>query len=186
MVRYRRNFVPGGTFFFTVTVADRRSSVLVDHIVALRAAFRVTRSERPFAIDAIVVLPDHLHTIMTLPPDDSDLSGRWRRIKSLFTRRVAAQDKTLRKQNGEHALWQPRFWEHTVRDETDFARHADYIHYNPVKHGLVTCARDWPFSSFHHYVKQGLLPEDWGGGVNDGGNDFGERKADPGRSVPLP
>jgi REP element-mobilizing transposase RayT len=113
MVRYRRNFVPGGTFFFTVTVADRRSSVLVDHIVALRAAFRVTRSERPFAIDAIVVLPDHLHTIMTLPPDDSDFSGRWRRIKSLFTRRVSAQDKTLRKQNGEHALWQPRFWEHT-------------------------------------------------------------------------
>jgi putative transposase len=176
MVRYRRNFVPGGTFFFTVTLADRRSSVLVDHIVALRAAFRVTRSEQPFAIDAIVVLPDHLHTIMTLPPDDCDFSGRWRRIKSLFTRRVAAQNKT-RKQNGEHALWQPRFWEHTVRDETDFARHADYIHYNPVKHGLVTCARDWPFSSFHHYVKQGLLLEDWGGGVNDGGSDFGERKA---------
>jgi hypothetical protein len=107
---------------------------------------------------------------------DCDFSGRWRRIKSLFTRRVAAQDKTLRKQNGEHAPWQARFWEHTVRDETDFARHADYIHYNPVKHGLVTCARDWPYSSFHHYVRQGLLPEDWGGGVDDGGSDFGERK----------
>jgi putative transposase len=85
MVRYRRNFVPGGTFFFTVTLADRRSSALVEHIAALRAAFRATRRERPFAIDAIVVLPDHLHTIMTLPQDDSDFSGRWRRIKSLFT-----------------------------------------------------------------------------------------------------
>jgi putative transposase len=119
--------------------------VLVAHIAALRAAFRVTRSERPFAIDAIIVLPDHLHTIMTLPPDDSDFSGRWRRIKSLFTRRIAAQDETLRRRDGAYALWQPRFWEHTVRDETDFARHGDYIHYNPVKHGLVSRVRDWPY-----------------------------------------
>ena len=176
MVRYRRNFVPGGTFFFTVTVADRRSSVLVEHIAALRAAFRVTRRERPFAIDAIVVLPDHLHMIMTLPPDDSDFSGRWRRIKSLFTRRIAAHDDALRNKRGEYAVWQRRFWEHTVRDETDFARHADYIHYNPVKHGLVSRARDWPYSSFHRYVRQGLLPADWGGDVNQAWVGFGERK----------
>jgi putative transposase len=176
MVRYRRNFVPGGTFFFTVTVADRRSSVLVERIAALRAAFRVTRSETPFAIDAIVVLPDHLHTIMTLPPDDSDFSGRWRRIKSLFTRRIAAQDETLQNKRGEYAVWQRRFWEHTVRDETDFARHVDYIHYNPVKHGLVSRARDWPYSSFHRYVRQELLPEDWGGDVSQAWGDFGERK----------
>jgi putative transposase len=176
MVRYRRNFVPGGTFFFTVTVADRRSSMLVEHIAALRAAFRVTRGERPFAIDAVVVLPDHLHTIMTLPLDDSDFSGRWRRIKSLFTRRIAAHDDTLRNERGEYAVWQRRFWEHTVRDETDFARHVDYIHCNPVKHGLVSRVRDWPYSSFHRYVRQGLLPEDWGGEVGQAGGDFGERK----------
>jgi putative transposase len=89
MVRYRRNFISGGTFFFTVTLADRRSSVLVDQIASLRAAFRLTRRERPFTIDAIVVLPDHLHAIMTLPPDDADFSARWRRIKALFTRDVA-------------------------------------------------------------------------------------------------
>jgi putative transposase len=174
MVRYRRNFVPGGTFFFTVTLADRRSSVLVEHIAVLRAAFRVTRSERPFAIDAIVVLPDHLHTIITLPSYDSDFSGRWRRIKSYFTRRIATQDEKLRNQRGEYALWQRRFWEHTVRDEADFSRHVDYIHYNPVKHGLVSCARDWPYSSFHRYVRRGLLPHDWGGAVDDGRGDFGE------------
>jgi putative transposase len=177
MVRYRRNFVPGGTFFFTVTLADRRSSVLIEHVAALRAAFRAARSERPFAIDAIVVLPDHLHAIMTLPPDDSDFSGRWRRIKSLFTRRIAVQDQTLRREDGEYAVWQPRFWEHTVRNETDFARHVDYIHYNPAKHGLVTCVRDWRYSSFHQYVRRGLLPADWGGDVNDGGGNFGERRA---------
>ncbi|MGA7489696.1 MAG: transposase [Xanthobacteraceae bacterium] len=176
MVRYRRNLVPGGAFFFTVTLADRRSSVLVEHIAALRAAFRATRSERPFAIDAIVVLPDHLHTIMTLPADDCDFPGRWRRIKSLFTRRVAAQDARPRNPDGDYSLWQPRYWEHTVRDETDFARHVDYIHYNPVKHGLVSRARDWPYSSFHRYVRQGVLPEDWGGEIDDSGGNFGERK----------
>jgi putative transposase len=177
MVRYRRNFVAGGTYFFTVTLADRRSSVLVEHVTALRAAFRTTRSERPFAIDAIVVLPDHLHTIMTLPPDDPDFSGRWRQIKSLFTRSVVAAGATInRNQKGEYELWQRRFWEHTVRDETDFARHVDYIHYNPVKHGLVSRACDWPHSSFHGYVRQGILPQDWGGDVNEGRADFGERK----------
>jgi putative transposase len=176
MVRYRRNFVPGGTFFFTVTLADRRSSALVEHIAALRAAFRTTRSERPFAIDAVVVLPDHLHAIMTLPQDDCDFSGRWRRIKSLFTHGIAGRNDERRNPRGEYSLWQPRFWEHTIRDETDFARHVDYIHYNPVKHGLVGCARDWPFSSFHQYVRRGVLPEDWGGDVNDGKGNFGERQ----------
>jgi putative transposase len=175
MVRYRRNFVPGGTFFFTVTLADRRSSVLVEHISALRSAFRKTRSERPFAIDAIVILPDHLHTVMTLPLTDADFSGRWRRIKSLFSRHIAAGDKTLRTNlKGEYSLWQRRFWEHTVRDEEDFARHVDYIHYNPVKHGLASQVRDWPYSSFHQYVRRGVLPEDWGGTVNEGGKSFGE------------
>ena len=176
MVRYRRNVVPGGTFFFTVVLADRRSSTLVDEIASLRDAFRLTRRERLFAIDAIVVLPDHLHMIMTLPSDDADFSGRWRRIKSLFTRDVVRGGLMVaRNPRGEYSLWQRRFWEHTVRDESDFARHVDYIHYNPVKHGLVSCASEWPHSSFHQYGRKGVLPQDWGG-VADGGADadFGE------------
>ncbi|HWL85889.1 MAG TPA: transposase [Polyangiaceae bacterium] len=158
-----------------MTLADRRSSVLVEHVAALRAAFRSARSERPFAVDAIVILPDHLHTIMTLPADDTDFPGRWRRIKSLFTRHVVIAGVAVeRNGRGEYALWQRRFWEHTVRDERDFARHADYIHYNPVKHGLVPCVQDWPHSSFHRYVRQGLLPPDWGGVADASGPGFGE------------
>jgi putative transposase len=176
MVRYRRNFVPGGSFFFTVTLEDRRSSALVDHIEELRAAFRVTAKERPFTIDAVVILPDHLHAIFTLPPDDFDFSGRWRRIKSHFTRHVVARGAAVeRNRKGEHRLWQRRFWEHTIRNEKDFARHFDYIHFNPVKHGLASRVCDWPHSSFHRYVNSGLLPEDWAGTVEDSKINFGER-----------
>jgi putative transposase len=177
MVRYRRNLVPGGSFFFTVTLADRRSSILVDHVGVLRAAFRIARQERPFQIDAIVVLPDHLHAIFTLPPDDADFSGRWRRIKGHFTRQIIAAGISVgRHPNGEYALWQRRFWEHTIRDDGDFARHVNYIHFNPVKHGLVTRVRDWPYSSFRLYVRRGLLTEDWAGAVDEGGMGFGERR----------
>ena len=175
MVRYRRNFVPGGAYFFTVTLADRRSSTLVDHIGALREAFRVARRERPFAIDAIVVLPDHLHAVLTLPAGDADFSGRWRRIKGHFSNHIIAAGSASRHANGELALWQRRFWEHTIRDETDYARHVDYIHFNPVKHGLVSRVCDWPHSSFHLYVRRGDLPEDWGGDIGDLGIQFGER-----------
>jgi len=177
MVAYRRNFVPGGTFFFTVALADRRASVLVDYVSSLRAAFRVTRKERPFSIDAIVVLPDHLHAMFTLPPEDSDFSGRWRRIKSLFTRQVVARGfSAARNDKGEYQVWQRRFWEHTIRNETDFERHADYIHYNPVKHGLVSQVTDWRQSSFHRYVREGILPSDWGGKLVFPAKGFGEPK----------
>jgi len=175
MVRYRRNLLPGGTFFFTARLDDRRSSALVDHVDKLRAAFRVARAERPFTIDAIVILPDHLHVILTLPDNDADFSGRWRRIKSLFTHRLAASGTPIsRNRRGEFALGQPRFWEHTVRDEADFERCAGYIHYNPVKHGLVLSPMDWPHSSLHRYVRSGTLPADWGGTGEVNGN-FGER-----------
>ncbi len=177
MVRYRRNFVPGGTYFFTATLADRTSSALVKHVDALRAAFRIARQERPFAIDAIVILPDHLHTIWTLPVDDSDFPGRWRRIKAHFTHRlVGAGVSVERRRNSEYALWQSRFWEHTIRDETDFERHVDYIHFNPVKHGLVSRVCDWPHSSFHVYVRRDALPVDWAGDVAESTMDFGERR----------
>jgi putative transposase len=175
MVRYRRNYVPGGCFFFTVTLADRRSCLLVDHIDALRSALRVARCERPFTIDAIVVLPDHLHVVMTLPPGDADFSGRWRRIKGRFSSILMQTTVPIpRRPNGDLALWQSRFWEHTICDDDDFARHFDYIHYNPVKHGLIARVRDWPYSSFHRYVRQGLLSEDWAEDIGEAGADFGE------------
>lgn len=174
MVRYRRNLVPGGTFFFTVTLRDRRSTVLVDHVDLLRDAFRTTKAALPFSVDAIVILPDHLHAIWTLPPDDADFSGRWRKIKGAFTRSVGeAGGKLTRDSRGEYDLWQRRFWEHTVRDDDDFQRCVDYIHYNPVKHGLVQSPVDWEVSSLHRYVREGRLPSDWeGDGAVQG--DFGE------------
>lgn len=176
MVGYRRNFIPGGTYFFTVTLEDRRSKMLVDHIGSLRNALRATRRERPFTIDAVVVLPDHLHAIFTLPPSDFDFSGRWRRIKGHFSSGlIDASIELNRRPNGELALWQRRFWEHTIRDEDDYSRHVDYIHFNPVKHGHVQRVRDWPYSSFHRYVKEGMLPDDWAGDVSQDGQDFGER-----------
>jgi putative transposase len=176
MVSYRRNFLPGGTYFFTVTLADRRSAALFDHIDALRAAFRVARRERPFAIDAVVILPDHLHAILSLPPNDADFSGRWRRIKGHFSGAlIEAGIELNRSPNGDLALWQRRFWEHTIRDESDFSRHADYIHFNPVKHGLASRVRDWPHSSFHRHVREGLLPVDWAGDAREDGAGFGER-----------
>jgi putative transposase len=176
MVRYRRNFLPGGTFFFTVAVEDRRSSVLIDHVASLRAAFRTTRDKKPFVIDAIVILPDHLHTIMTLPDGDSDFPDRWRQIKSNFTRSVAATGLPISQNHrGEYALWQKRYWEHTIRDEADFERCADYIHFNPVKHGLVASPADWPHSSLHRYVRDGILPHDWGGEGSMKDGNFGER-----------
>jgi putative transposase len=176
MVQYRRNFVPGGTYFFTVTLADRKSSALVDNVDALRTAFRIARHERPFTINAIVILPDHLHTIWTLTSRDSDFSGRWKRIKAHFTHWVVAAGAPVKRHsNGEYRLWQRRFWEHTVRNESDFERHVDYIHFNPVKHKLVKQVSEWPYSSFHAYVRRGLLPLDWAGDIDEPMMDFGER-----------
>ena len=173
MVNYRRNHLPGGTFFFTVTLGNRSSRVLTEHIELLRAAFRKVQREQPFRIDAVVVLPEHLHAIWTLPPDDDDYPGRWRAIKSAFTRAVVKSGLAVaRNAKGEYALWQRRYWEHTIADEEDFQRHVDYIHSNPVKHGWVEGVADWPHSSFHRYVETGILPLDWAGG--DTAGDFGE------------
>jgi putative transposase len=122
-------------------------------------------------------MPDHLHTIWTLPLDDSDFSARWKRIKAYFTHRlVAAGVPVERRRNGEYALWQRRFWEHTIRNEIDFERHVDYVHFNPVKHKLVSRVGDWPYSSFHVYVRRGVLPADWAGDVGESTRDFGERR----------
>lgn len=175
MVRYRRDFIAGGTFFFTATLLDRKSDALVRHVDALRTALRQARQRQPFAIDAIVVLPDHLHVVMTLPSGDADYPNRWRLIKRRSTAAVVRTGAPVgRRKNDGVALWQRRYWEHTIRDERDFAAHVDYIHFNPVKHGLVDRVRDWPYSSFHLYVRRGLCPPDWAGDAREAGIGFGE------------
>lgn len=177
MTSYRRNFLSGGSFFFTVNLADRRLSLLTTHIDVLRNAFREIRQRHPFTIDAIVVLPDHLHAVWTLPEGDADFATRWRLIKSAFSRHLDTGEgiSASRTAKGERGIWQRRYWEHTIRDEDDFARHVDYVHINPVKHGLVARVRDWQPSSFHRMVRLGAYPEDWAGDLSDYGGDFGER-----------
>jgi putative transposase len=177
MVRYRRNFIAGGAFFFTVTLLDRNSRALVEHVNILRAVIRDIRRSHPFTIDAVVVLPDHLHMVMRLPDGDADFPNRWSLIKRRFTDRIIrAGAEVARRRTGEPALWQPRYWEHTIRDDRDFERHVDYVHFNPVRHGLVDRVCDWPHSSFHHYVRHGLLPLDWAGDFSGDRTKFGERR----------
>ena len=164
MVNYCRNRLPGGTYFFTVTLRDRWSRPLVQHIDLLREAFRVVREQRSFDVDAIVILPDHLHAVWTLPEGDADYPGRWRAIKSRFSRPLLEQGvKLQRTARGDYALWQRCYWEHTIRGDDDRQRHVDYSHNNPVKHRLVRQVMDWPFSSFHRFVREGLLSPDWAG-----------------------
>ena len=165
MPNYRRAIIPGGCFFFTVVLANRRSSLLTDRIDMLRAALRAAKQARPFDVDAIVVLPDHLHCIWTLPPGDANYAVRWAHIKGVFSRNVSRGevvcDSRLAKR--ERGIWQRRFWEHTIRDEADYQRHLDYIHYNPVKHDWSKSPADWRFSSFKRFVGRGYYPVDWRG-----------------------
>lgn len=165
MSNYRRNRVPGGTYFFTVNLLDRKSSLLTDHIAELRDAVRSVRQRQPFHIDAWVVLPEHMHAIWTLPLDDEEYSSRWQAIKKAFSKAVPKIEyrSPVRIERHERGIWQRRFWEHTIADETDYTAHMDYIHYNPVKHGWVRTVKEWPFSSFHRLVERRVYPADWAG-----------------------
>ena len=176
MTNYRRTFVPGATYFFTVNLADRRRTLLVDHIDLLRGAVRYTQQRHPFVIDAMVVLPDHLHAILTLSPDDADFPLRWRLIKTWFSRNLPLGEhrRASRVDKGKPGIWQRRYWEHLVRDETGFTRHVDYTHWNPVKHVHVARVENWPHSTFHRFVRDGALAEDWGCVGDDAG--FGQRQ----------
>jgi putative transposase len=176
MPNYRRVFVPGGCWFFTVNLLERRQTLLVDHIATLREAVAKTRQGRPCIIDAIVVLPDHLHAVWTLPPGDSDFSTRWRLIKNHFARALPKRERPspTRVARNERGIWQRGFWEHLIRDEADYARHIEYCYINPLKHRLVTRVRDWPHSSFHRDVRAGIFPLDWAGDIQQSG-EFGER-----------
>jgi len=175
MSRYRRSLAPGGTYFFTLALVDRQSAMLVEHIAQLRGAYRRVNQQHPFETVAICILPDHLHAIWALPENDTDYSRRWGLIKSGFSRHFPASDRRSESKvsKREKGLWQRRFWEHQIRDETDLQRHVEYIHYNPVKHGLVSRVRDWPHSSFHRHVERGIYPADWAGVINEHGG-YGE------------
>jgi putative transposase len=174
MSSYRRALIPGATFFFTVALADRRSAALTRHIDGLRAAFAATVREHPIELDAMVVLPDHLHAVWTLPPGDADFPLRWRKLKARFTRAVGGEYRRSASKiaKGDIGLWQRRYWEHMIRDGADYARHVEYCWFNPVKHGLVARVRDWPHSSFHRDVRRGVVAMDWAGEVTEG--EFGE------------
>lgn len=167
-MRYRRADVTGGTYFFTVNLAERKRTLLVDHVDTLRQVVGMVKAKRPFRIDAMVILPDHLHAVCTLPVGDWDYPTRWMLIKAGFSRRLPAGERRNRSRmtKGERGIWQRRYWEHLIQDETDFRRHVDYVHWNPIKHGLVWRLVDWPYSSFHRYLRLGVLSVDWGG---DGG-----------------
>jgi putative transposase len=176
MSRYRRALIRGGTYFFTAKVADRSSQLLLHHIDVLRQIYASVQKTYSFETVAICILPDHIHAIWSLPPHDADFSLRWNLIKGGFSRKLPkersrSQSKIAKREKG---IWQRRFWEHAIRDENDLTRHIDYIHFNPVKHGLVSRVSDWPHSSFHRYVKRGDLPSDWGGDVRDLTGAFGE------------
>lgn len=183
MSNYLRTWLPGGTFFFTVNLLDRRRRQLVEHIGELGAAFRDTRAARPFEVLAIAVLPDHLHCVWALPEGDADNANRWAQIKSGFSRRLPPDEP--RSANGvarrERGIWQRRYWEHLIRDENDLRRHIDYVHFNPIKHGHVAGLADWPHSSFHRWVRAGAYDADWGSGSGDRGellvsDDHGEAR----------
>jgi len=165
MRTYLRDRTPGGCYFFTVVLADRQRRTLVEHIDVLRYAIRHTLAEHSAHIDAIVVLPDHLHCLWQLPPGDDDYPLRWRLIKARFSQGVPddVTPTASRVRRGERGVWQRRYWEHRIRDGADHARHLDYIHYNPVKHGHAAMAKDWPYSSFRRWVARGVYPEEWGG-----------------------
>jgi putative transposase len=184
MPEYRRAYLPGGTFFLTL-VTYHRTPLFSDpeKISRLRSCVAKTLRERPFEITGAVVLPDHIHFLWTLPPDDSDYSQRVSRIKILFTRSLRGRRSlpenvsASRRKHRESDVWQRRFWEHSIRDQTDLEKHLDYIHYNPVKHGLVSCPHLWEYSSFHKWVEKDGYKNDWGcicGGRNPQVPDFSE------------
>ena len=166
-MRYRRLHVDGASYFFTLVTEQRRR--LFDEptaVMLLDRALALVQTRHPFEIEAQVILPEHLHTIWRLPAGDADFAGRWRLIKSNFTRwylssRPRPPRSASRLSKQEQAVWQRRYWEHLIRDDRDFGAHLDYIHYNPVKHGLVRAPRDWPHSTFQQWVESGAYQEDW-------------------------
>lgn len=181
MPNYRRANTEGATYFFTVVTCERQK-ILTDprSIDAMRAVLKQVKNDHPFRIDAWVTLPDHIHSIWTLPKGDGEFSKRWGMIKAkfskntkgLFNKQEWISESKFRRR--ETSIWQRRFWEHQIRDEEDLRKHMDYLHYNPVKHGLVQRVKEWSYSTFHRYVEQGFYTGDWGAATIFDDGEFGE------------
>ena len=159
MPNYRRIYIKGGTYFFTLVTVNRKPLLKSPaHVNILKQAFVTTKDAHPFTMNAIVILPDHLHCIWTLPNDDDNFSKRWQQIKAEFTKQMRLNNFI----STNESVWQPRFWEHLIKDENDLKNHIDYIHYNPVKHGLANSPKEWKHSTFRKYVRNGWYDENWG------------------------
>jgi putative transposase len=168
MPDYRRAWTCGGTYFFTVNLLRRGGNdLLTRNIDLLREAVRGIRRDHAFDIHGWVVLPDHVHCVIQLPEKDADFALRWRLIKGRFSRGLPPREwrSNVRKRRGERGIWQRRYWEHLIRNEADYRAHMDYVHVNPAKHGLVERVGDWPYSTFHRLVAEGVYPGDWAGSV---------------------
>ena len=159
----QRIWLPNATCFFTLNLQNRQCDTLTRHIDALRTAFRTVKARHPFVINAMVVMPEHCHLIMTLPEHDMRYSVRISLIKAAFSRQLTVSESVSlsRQKKRERGIWQRRFWDHIIRDERDYMNHVHYIHFNPVKHGYVENPCDWPYSSIHRFIQEGLLPVDW-------------------------
>ena len=163
---YRRIWQPGGTYFLTINLLQRKGNdLLIRHIQSLRESTKTVKTHHPFKIHGWVVLPEHMHCLIELPENDTDYATRIRLIKIGFSKSIPKTERRsiVRIKRGERGIWQRRYWEHLIIDETDFHAHLNYIHYNPVKHGWVKQVKDWPYSAFHRWVERGLYPLDWAG-----------------------
>ena len=168
LMEYRRAWYKGGTYFFTVNCLQRKDNqCLVGNISLLREVIAKVKQTHPFKIHGWVVLPEHMHCVIELPEDDANFAIRWMLIKMLFSRGLPKIEtiSEVHKQRRERGVWQRRYWEHLIRDDRDYQAHMDYVHINPVKHGLVKQVKDWPYSTFHRLVKDGVYDPDWGGGI---------------------
>ena len=176
MSHYRRNYLAGGTFFFTVKLANSKSCLLVEQIDLLREAYAFVQQRYAFETVAVCVLPNHIHGVWALPDGDDDYSLRWRLLKTKFSDAFESLENisASKKRRREKGIWQRRFYEHTVCDDADLRRCVDYVYFNPVKHGLVNSVKEWPFSSFHRDVRRGLFALDWGGSKESSVMNLGE------------
>jgi len=165
---YRRTWHPGGIYFFTVNCLQRKNNdLLIRHIDTLREIISTVKRTHPFIIHGWVVLLEHMHCVIELPEGDADFKIRWMLIKMLFSKAIPKNERRsdVRIQRRERGLWQRRYWEHLIRNERDYQAHVDYVHINPVKHGLVQTVKDWHYSTFHRLIERGIYPQDWGGGM---------------------
>ena len=175
-MQYRRTDIKGACYFFTINLADRKSNLLIDKVFELREVINRVKKKHPFKLDALVIMPEHFHMIITLPENDNDYSKRIMLIKSGFSRTLPKSERLnpSRIKKRERGIWQRRYWELFIRDEKDYQTHVDYIHYNPVKHGYVPKASDWKYSTIHKYIELGIYDENWGAGIQNTSNKYGE------------